>query len=449
MILAYPVTVVGVGPGSREYLLPVAERAVLQSDVLVGGARALKLFAHLGKQCYQIDRHLDAVLDFIEAARENQRVAVLLSGDPGYFSLLPRLRARLGEKNLVVIPGISSLQLACARLGMNWEDFFHVSLHGRGLDQLERVGDYPKVAVLTEKRFPPSAVCRFFLEKGNEFQQVWILTDLGLPGEQVTSTTLEGGARVEGRPNSIVILVKDCEKQGGSGRERLSDQSDCWRGGSSQKSLQLGKKEQQKLERPEDHDFVTPGLPDDLFLRGNVAMSKEEARALALCKARLRKGIIVYEIGAGSGSWTVEVARLIKPGQVYAFEKDPEALALTRANLKHFQLTNVVLVEGEAPEACGGFPPADCVLIGGSGGRLEEILKAAKEWLRPGGRLVITAVTPETFSTAWRLLQDEAWEERDAVLLQLARVQHKGRVHCWQGENPVFILSANRGRITG
>jgi precorrin-6Y C5,15-methyltransferase (decarboxylating) len=441
VFLAYPVTVVGVGPGSREYLLPVAEEAVLQSDVLVGGARALELFAHLGKQCYQIDRHLDAALDFIERAREKQRVAVLLSGDPGYFSLLPRLRARLGEKNLIVIPGISSLQLACARLGLNWEDFFHVSLHGRGLDQLEKVGDCPKVAVLTEKRFPPSAVCRFFLEKGNNFQKVWILTDLGLPGEQVTSTTLEEGAWVEGRANSIVILVKDCEERRRLGRERPDDQDDCWRGKSSQKNSQMGK--------TECHEVVTPGLPDDLFLRGNVAMSKEEVRALVLCKARLRKGMAVYEIGAGSGSWTVEVARLIKPGQVYAFEKDPEALALARANLKHFQLTNVVLVEGEAPEACEGFPPGDCVLVGGSGGRLEEILRAAKEWLRPGGRLVITAVTPETFSTAWQLLQDEAWEERDAVLLQLARVQRKGRVNCWQGENPVFILSASRGWTTG
>ncbi len=131
-------------------------------------------------------------------------------------------------------------------------------------------------------------------------------------------------------------------------------------------------------------DVVTPGLPDKLFVQGEAAMSREEARALALCKARLKRGMVVYEIGAGTGSWTVEAARLVAPGAVWAVEKNPAAAALVRANLLKFGITNVRLVEGNAPEACLSWPPADCILIGGSGGRLREILETAGDRLRPG-----------------------------------------------------------------
>ena len=155
--------------------------------------------------------------------------------------------------------------------------------------------------------------------------------------------------------------------------------------------------------------MVTPGLPDKLFVQGAAAMSQEEVRALTLCKARLKRGMVVYEIGAGTGSWTVEAARLVAPGAVWAVEKNPAAAALVRANLQKFGVANARLVEGDAPEACRGWPPADCILIGGSGGRLREVLGAAGGWLRPGGRVVITAVTPETFSGAWQMLREDPW----------------------------------------
>ncbi|NPV73361.1 MAG: precorrin-6y C5,15-methyltransferase (decarboxylating) subunit CbiE [Pelotomaculum sp.] len=404
---------VGIGPGSKEYLTPAAGTAVAEAEVLVGGKHALGLFSGLGKECYRIGRSLEEAISFIEAARQERRVAVLLSGDPGFFSLLPHLRARLGEAGLRVIPGISSLQLACARLGLNWEDFCFVSVHGRGPEGLEAACATPKVAVLTDPAFTPAFVCRYFLERGKKFRQVWVLTDLGLPGEEVTAVSLEEGAMLSGRGNSVVILLGE-EAGRDSGQEEFG--------------------------------VLTPGLPDELFVRGEAAMSQEEIRVLVLCKARLRKGMTVYEIGAGTGSWTVEVARLIAPGKVFAVEKDSAALALVRANLEKFRISNVVPVPGEAPGVCAGLPPADLVLIGGSGGRLREILVAARGWLRGRGLLVLTAVTPETFGTAWQILHEGGWQDQEAVLANLARVVQRGRTKIWQGENPVFIL---RARVQG
>lgn len=469
--LAYPVTVVGVGPGSGEYLLPVAKEAVLAADVLVGGRNALALFAFLGKEQRRIGRDLDGVLEFIDAARQDRRVAVLLSGDPGFYSLLPRLRQHFGD-DVEVIPGISSLQLACARLGIKWDDMAVASVHGRGLDGLSDIASAgagtARAAVLTEPRFPPAAVCRYLLEQGSGFSQVWVFTDLGLPGETAAHASLDVMAGRQGMDNSVLILFRDDQEAiqmrgpatvgcttssvsvigrnpdtlqpPGAALVRTRDTAAGQDGKNAASVIEEGAGSTDDL--GDWRDVVTPGLPDKLFMQGEAAMSQEEVRALALCKAHLQRGHVVYEIGAGTGSWTVESARLVAPGTVWAVEKSPAAAALVRANLQRFGVTNVHLVEGAAPEACGGWPPADRVLIGGSGGKLERILDAAGRWLRPGGRVVITAVTPGTFSSAWQLLQDEPWLQPETVLVNLARVADRGRAQIWSGENPVFILSA-------
>lgn len=425
--MTYPVTVIGVGPGSREYLLPVAEDAVRQAGVLVGGKNALSLFAGLHKEEFPIGGDLARVLDFIEANRE-RRVAVLLSGDPGFFSFLPRLRERFGVENLRVIPGISSLQLACARLGLSWYRFRAVSAHGRGTAELAAARGWDRVAVLTDPRFTPAEVCRYFWKWNCDFKWVAVLTDLGLPGETVTLTSLEEGSQMEGRGYSIVLLMRE-----EPGRETAAT------AGMSDKAPLAGPP------APEPWSgVVTPGLPNRAFARGKAALSQEEARALVICKARLRQGMTVIEIGAGTGAWTVEVGRLIAPGEIWAVEREPGAAQLVRENVRRFGLDNVHLVEGEAPQACQGFPVADCVLVGGSGGNLQDILEAAGGWLRPGGTLVLSAVTPDTCASAWELLQGEGWCLDETVMINVARVEPRGKARIWRGENPIFILRALR-----
>jgi precorrin-6Y C5,15-methyltransferase (decarboxylating) len=492
--LTFPVTVVGVGPGSREYLLPAAAEAVREADILVGGRNALALFEALGKEQQQIGSDLESVLDYIDTARRDRRVAVLLSGDPGFYSLLPRLRQRFGPGGISVIPGISSLQLACARLGIKWDDLAVASVHGRGLEGLTAIAGAERAAVLTEPRHPPAVVCRYLLQQGSGFVQAWALADLGLPGERIANGSLEVMAGQQGMGNSILILLRDnldvpqiwgavthsdrhlsvrvpgtnreapCRRAGtkAAGGAAAGEQEAGTRvagereaggaaageqeaGGAAAGEQEAGGTAAGVADAPGLEAYLgaaTPGLPDELFIRGEAPISQSEVRALTLCKARLRRGMVVYDIGAGTGSWTVEAARLVAPGTVWAVEQNPAAAALAQANLARFGIGNASLVEGSAPEACRGLPPADCVLIGGSGGRLRGILAAAPSWLRPRGRLVLTAVTPETFSDAWQVLQEEPWEEPEAVLLHLARVAPRGGARIWSGGNPVFILAA-------
>jgi precorrin-6Y C5,15-methyltransferase (decarboxylating) len=462
--VVYPVTVVGAGPGSEKYILPLAWGVVEEADLLVGGESALSIFEAAGKEKIRIRGDLQGVLDHVAEARETKRVVVLLSGDPGFFSLLPLLRKRFGVENLRVIPGISSLQLGCARLGLNWHDMAVASVHGRGLEQLQQVCSAGKVAVLTDEHCTPAVVCRYFLEHGSHFSLVWVLTNLGRPGEEITLTGLKEGAEIDDRGNSIVILLREdaCEGISCASEEKAAVEEPAVEDAVEEPAVEgLAVEEEpffeelvikevieeavvEELAIEEWRDVVTPGLANELFMRTRTPLSQEEVRALVLSKARLCRGMVVYDLGAGTGGWTVETARLIATGRVYAVERDPAAAELARMNLKRFGLTNAYVVTGEAPDACAEFPRPDCVLVGGSGGRLQDIVQSAASWLCPGGRIVLSAVTPDTFSAAWGLLQGDSWEQLDAVLLQVSRVVSRGEARIFQGENPVFILQAVR-----
>lgn len=169
-------------------------------------------------------------------------------------------------------------------------------------------------------------------------------------------------------------------------------------------------------------------------------MTKEEVRTVALAKARLPLDGVVWDVGAGTGSLSVEAALRCRQGRVFAIERDAQAQALLAANARRFGADNVELVAGEAPEALIGLPAPDRVFLGGSGGHLDSILRAVRERLRPEGRVVLLAVSLRTQGRACRLLEELGfrWE---AVLLQVARSRLLGGQQLWQGLNPVTVLT--------
>lgn len=190
--------------------------------------------------------------------------------------------------------------------------------------------------------------------------------------------------------------------------------------------------------------YRTPGIPDDLFIRGSVPMTKEEVRVLTLAKARLAPGQIVWDIGAGTGSLSVEAALQVPDGAVYAIERNPEGIDLITRNCAAFQLINLHLTEGEAPEALFGLPDPDRVLIGGSGGRLADIIKDVYRRLRPGGRIVLNAVTLETAALAVQLVE-QFFMHVDVIQNSVSRAVKAGGSHLWKGLNPVTVITAEKG----
>lgn len=189
--------------------------------------------------------------------------------------------------------------------------------------------------------------------------------------------------------------------------------------------------------------YTTLGIPDEMFNRNEVPMTKEEIRVLTLAKARLAPKQIVWDIGSGTGSLTVEAALAVPGGTVYAVEKTPRGLEMTAANSKRFGVKNVVLVPGEAPAALQGLPAPHRVLVGGSGGQLPQILALVKKRLLPGGRLVINAVTVETFSLCSKLLA--GWCT-GIIQINISRSVPTGKVHLWRALNPVYIFTAEKDR---
>lgn len=191
--------------------------------------------------------------------------------------------------------------------------------------------------------------------------------------------------------------------------------------------------------------ITVPGIPDELFRRGDVPMTKQEVRILALVKARIGQDATIIDIGAGTGSLAVEAALLAPAGRVYAIEKEAAGVELIRANAANFAAANLTVIHGSAPDALAGLPPADVIFIGGSGGQLAAVQAAADRLLKTGGRLVVTAVTVET------LQQTLAWADAaggyasEAAGVQITRLRPLGRRHMFQALNQVYIIVCSKG----
>ena len=190
--------------------------------------------------------------------------------------------------------------------------------------------------------------------------------------------------------------------------------------------------------------YKTGGIPDELFVRAKVPMTKAEVRAVTIAKARLLDRQVIWDIGAGTGSISVEAALTAAEGTVFAVEKEPDALALIKENIKLFGVTNITVCPGTAPVALAGLAAPDRVFVGGSGGSLREILTYVHERMPTGGRVVVNAVVLETLGTAVETLQQLAFTDIDITQVSIAKTAEIGRVHMFKSHNPVFVISGEK-----
>ena len=187
------------------------------------------------------------------------------------------------------------------------------------------------------------------------------------------------------------------------------------------------------------------GLSDEAFIRGKVPMTKQEIRILTLVKAQIGPRDIVYDIGAGTGSLSIEAARLAPEGHVYAVERKEEAIRLIEANGERFGLENLSVIEAEAPAGLENLPLADAVLIGGSGGHLASILDCVAGKMREGGRLVLNCITVQTLAAALDYLHaHEAVYRYEAIQVQVSRLRRVGPYDMADAQNPVYIITCTK-----
>jgi precorrin-6Y C5,15-methyltransferase (decarboxylating) len=361
-------------------------------DLIVGGHRQLAAAAPAGARTVAIEADVAAVLQAV--ADEPGAVCVLASGDPGFFGIVRPLAARFSPDLLEVHPAPSSVALAFARAGCNWDDALVVSAHGRPLPDAAAVAArHPKVAVLVSPDSPPEAVGKELLRLHARHQSVLVCSRLGLVDESVTATDLDGLAGGSWDPLSVVVLLADAAT-------------------SADKSLAWGVR------------------PDTEFAHRAGMITKAEVRAVALSKLALPAGPgVMWDVGAGSGSVAVDVARNAPRLDVYAVERNVEDVRRIEANAERVGGVRVVL--GKAPDALTPLPDPDRVFVGGGG---LDVLDAVLARLRPGGRVVATFAAVDRAAAA---------ADRLGSLAQVG--VNRGRRlpdGAWRlaAENPVFVV---------
>ena len=185
----------------------------------------------------------------------------------------------------------------------------------------------------------------------------------------------------------------------------------------------------------------TVGINDNDFIRGNIPMTKQEVRTLVLGKAQIKRDDIIIDMGAGTGSLSIEAAFQAFSGKVYAIEREDEGVQLIEANRKKFCRENLEIIHGSAPESAMKLPSADVILVGGSGGKLLDILHYSIQRLKSEGRLIITAVTIETLYTALHFMQDQSNFSTEAFGVQITRLKNLSASNMFQALNPIYIIT--------
>ncbi len=424
-----PCHVIGVLDDGMASLSPTASALIRSADVVIGGERTLALFA--GEISPQAVRHdltgaLSRVPEWVRAARERlQRCVVLATGDPLCHGIAPYLAQHLCIEALDIHPNLSTLQLACARIGLAWQDARIVSAHGKDAGEWTRGslpshGLYPlaqalrahdRLLVLTSPANSPDRIARLLLAEGlgDEFLMA-VAERLMQPEERVLPQLEPADAAQQQFADLNVVLL--------------------WRRLPAPRPVRFGLADAAYHQRQPEKGLIT----------------KQEVRAVSLARMQLRADSVVWDLGAGSGSVGLEAARLCPQGHVHAIEKNEGDVAIARRNHDAFGVSNYTLTLGKAPEGLDAWPAPDAVFIGGSGGELSTLITQVMARLRPDGRLVMNFVTLENLATATAALQalsadGVAW---DVLQIQASRSKPILHMHRMVAENPVWIVCAWR-----
>lgn len=392
------ITLLGIGMGSRDTLTIQGEKALKGADLLIGASRMVEAVRMPHHQVF-CEYKSEKILSYIKDHSEYEQVVIALSGDVGFYSGARKLLNMLG-KDTEVICGISSVVYFMAKAGLSWDDAVLKSVHGKKENLIPLIKQNQKVFAILGTRDGVAQLSRELCAYGMEDVVLYVGENLSYENEKVFSKTAGELTAYEGDALSVVC---------------------AW----NEKAVPA---------------FATHGIWDREFLRGKAPMTKEEVRAVSLMKLALTEDSLCYDVGAGTGSVSVEMALRAKSGLVYAIEKKEEAAELIEENKKKFGAANLEIIRGTAPEAMRALPAPSHAFIGGSSGNLEEIIDLLLE-KNSQVRMVINCITLETLSEALQVVKKYRFQDTDMVQLSVSRSKEVGRYHMMMGENPIYILT--------
>ncbi|EAT14552.1 bifunctional cobalt-precorrin-7 (C(5))-methyltransferase/cobalt-precorrin-6B (C(15))-methyltransferase [Desulfuromonas acetoxidans] len=400
------VYVVGAGIEGQEGFSARALSLVRQARVLYGAPRLLELFGDLDVEKVALSGN-----DDLSQLVKDQPgpVVVLTSGDPLFFSIGRNLLRNLPKDRLEFVPNVSSVQSAFSRIKEPWDDAVFISTEQRTLADIgDRIIANDKAAVLTDARHTPANIADELLRRGFDGYTVYLCENLGTTQERIVKTTVQELPTMQAAELNVLILIK-------------------------------------RYDNTTPGDQPTLGIADGEFLTMKKQITPEEVRVVALAKLQLRHDMVLWDIGAGSGSISIEADFLLPHGRIFAVERNIEYIKFLRENLNRFHPRNVRVVEGEAPSCLEDLPDPDRVFIGGSGGNLWELLEAVDGRLPADGRVVLTAMTLDTLVASSDFFGNSGYLV-DVTTLNVARTSSNTDYKVFEAHNPVYIIVATKAQ---
>lgn len=400
------ITLAGIGMGSQDTLTFAGKKALERADLLIGAKRMVDA-VKLPHQAVYCEYRKDEIVKYIENHPEYENIAVVLSGDPGFYSAARKLMAALEtNEGIEVICGISSVSYFMSKIGLSWDDARLASNHGRYCNLVSMIKHNEKVFTILGTKTGVSELAKKlkYYDMGDVL--LYVGENLSYENEKVFVKKAEELVDYEGDSLSVVCAYH-----------------------------------QNAQSRSETH-----GILDEQFIRGKAPMTKEEVRTVSLAKLRLSEDSVCYDIGAGTGSVSVEMALRAHQGMVYAIEKTEEAVQLLSANKQKFAADNLEIIEGSAPQAMEKLPAPTHAFVGGSSGNMCEILRQLIK-KNPEVRVVINCITLETVTETQDAVKELGFSEAEIVQVGVSRAKAIGNYHMMMGENPIFVITCQYANV--
>ena len=403
--------IIGVGDDGADGLSARAVSLIADASLLIGPNHLTSGYDKPGQQIIEAGNSLDALAERLTSHSE-ERIVILTPGDPLFYGTARFLCERLGKDRFEVIPHVSSMQLAFARVKESWEEAYLTNLANQSIDHvINKIRSAERVGVFTTPEFPPNHLAQSLIQAGIDYFTGYVCENLGAPDERVTAGDLSDIAKASFGELNVFVLVR----------------------------------------KPDVPDRPTTlegrrlfGNPDELFLQSKPKrglLTNSEIRVIALAELDIGPNSIVWDIGAGSGSVSLEAAQLCPAGHVYAVEMDTDDYELIIENAARFGLSNITPVLGQAPEAWSDLPAPDAIFIGGTGRQLTTIVRDALAQLKPGGRLVADMASIDNLNTVQEVLRQETGDV-NILMVNIARGNYQLDRLLFDAMTPKFVLSA-------
>jgi len=400
-------SIIIIGAGlSPDDISPRALRAIKDADILMGGRRQIDFFPDHKAEKIILQKNIAEHLTRVQKKIREKKTAVLASGDPNFFGIAALFYKVFDRDTISVIPNATAFQWAFARIKEPWDGAHFISVHGRDRSVLENIifsaGTY---VVYCDNKNSPAGVAAYLVERNRALGscRAWIFDGLGGKDEKIMEGSLNALKKTEASPLSMMII---------------------------------------KNTAPAEKAYP-PGIPDDLFVHTGGLITKRDVRLVALSRLQLRNGLVLWDIGAGSGSLSIESANMFPHARIYAVEKHGRRFDQLEKNVRMFNMSNVVPVKGSAPDILSELPRPDRVFIGGAGGTLEPILRVVKKKTNPGGHLVMNCVMLETLLTIRSILKTWKWVY-DISAVQVSHLFSGKDPEYFKSENPVFVVHGSK-----